>query len=66
MFAFKYGFTHITSSPRYPQSNGLAERTVKSMKGLLKESGDHHLTLLCYRATPLPWCNLSPAELLMG
>ena len=28
-FASKYGFRHVTSSPRFPQSNGLAERTVK-------------------------------------
>ena len=65
-FASQYGFTHTTSSPHYPQSNGLAERTVKTAKGLLKESTDPHLALLTYRATPLPWCNLSPAELLMG
>ena len=24
------------------------------------------MALLSYRATPMPWCNLSPAELLMG
>ena len=27
---------------------------------------DVYLALLSYNATPLPWCDLSPAELLMG
>jgi len=35
------------------------------MKGLLSNSSDHYLALLSYRTTPLPWCKLSPAELLM-
>ena len=65
-FAQEYGFTHKTSSPHFPQSNGMAEITVKTAKGLLKGAADPHLALLTYRATPLPWCNLSPAELLMG
>ena len=61
-----YGVQHLTSSPRYPQSNGQAERTVQTIKRLLKKSEDPFLALLSYRATPLPWCNFSPAELLMG
>ena len=65
-FASSYGFKHITSSPHYPQSNGQAERTVKTVKGLLQDSPDIFLSLLSYRATPLPWCGLSPSELLMG
>ena len=65
-FASSYGFKHITSSPHYPQSNGQAERTVKTVKGLLQDSPDIFLSLLSYRATPLPWCGLSPGELLMG
>ena len=56
-----HGFTYIISSPYYPQSNDLnhsPERTVQSVKGLLKDSNDPHIALLCYWATPLAWCNL--------
>ena len=54
------------SSLRYPQGNGQAERTVQTVKRLLQRSEDPFLVLLSYHATPLLWCNLSPAELLMG
>ncbi len=36
------------------------------VKGLLDNSPDQYMALRSYRATPLPWCQLSPAELLMG
>ena len=65
-FARAYGFCHTTSSPHYPHANGLAERTVKTIKGLFKESSNQPLALLSYRTTPLPWCGLSPAELCFG
>ena len=65
-FATSYGFVQITSSPHYPRSNGLAERTVKTVKAMLEKSTDPHLALLSYRSTELSWCNLSPAQLLMG
>ena len=65
-FALAYGFKHTTSSPYYPQGNGLAERTVKTVKSLLKKADDPYLALLSYRTTPLPWCGLSPTQLLMG
>ena len=42
------------------------ERAVKTVKQLLQQSDDHCLALLNFRSTPLPWCDLSPAELLMG
>ena len=61
-----YGVRHVPNSPRYPQSNGLAERMVRTVKHILKKSRDPYLALLSYRTTPLPWCNLSPSELLMG
>ena len=65
-FAKSYGFKHATSSPLYPQSNRQAERTVKTVKQLISQSNDPYLTLMTYRATPLPWCDLSPSELYMG
>ena len=63
-FTKSYGFSHKTSSPIFPQSNGSVEWMVKTVKHLLQQSND--LALLNFRSTPLPWCNLSPAELLMG
>ena len=61
------GFTQVTSSPHYPRNNGLAERTVKTVKGMLEKSKDPHLALLSYRLTEFfSWCGLSPAQLLMG
>ena len=65
-FAQSYGFQHICSSPKFPQSNGQVERTVQTVKQLLKQNADPYKSLLNYRATPFPWCGRSPAELLMG
>jgi transposase InsO family protein len=64
-FAKSYGFEHITSSPRYPQSNRLAERAVETVKHMLTKSEDPYLALLAYRTTPLG-NGYSLSELLMG
>ena len=54
VFANKHGFTHMTSSPHFPTSNGQAERAVQTVKSLLKNTDDPPRALLSYRATPLP------------
>ena len=45
-FANSYEFNHTTNSPRFPQSNGQVERTVQTVKRLLKRSNDPYLALL--------------------
>ena len=56
-FAIVWEFTHITSSPRYPQSNGFIERMVQTIKNTLKMAKqskmDYQMALLCLRTTPL-------------
>ena len=68
-FAAEWDFRHVTSSPAYPQSNGLAEKTVQTIKNIMtrsKADGRKPLfAILEYRNTPVD--NLaSPAQLLMG
>ena len=67
-FAREYNFRFETSSPKYPQSNGLAERTIQTVKHVLekaeRDKQDPYLVLLDYRSTPID--GLSPAQALMG
>lgn len=68
-FTNAWDFTHTTTSPRHPQSNGLAEKTVQTAKHILDKAKagntDPYLALLEYRNTPVD--NLqSPAQLLMS
>ena len=64
-FAKKWEFRHVTTSPRFPQSNGFVEAAVKIIKRSLKKSDDAYKALQNYRATPTP-NGFSPAELLTG
>ena len=66
----KWGINHTTSSPRYPRSNGLAERTVRTVKTLVqkckKTKQDVQVAMLNLRATPIDGKLPSPAEMLLG
>ena len=64
-FAEQSHFTHRTSSPYHPQSNGAAERAVQTAKRLISASGELDDALLAYRSTPLA-NGYSPAQLLFG
>ena len=68
-FSKSWGFKHITSSPHRPQSNGMAERAVQTVKTLLTKAAadgkDPYIALMQYRNTPFP-DSPSPAQLLMN
>ena len=64
----EYNVNHITSSPHYPQSNGLAEKYVQIVKNLFykaKEEGkDLYKCLMVYHNTPLSNNLQSPMQIL--
>ena len=67
-FAHHWNCKHMimTSSPNFPQSNGLAENSVKTIKHMLKKSkqSEFYKALLACRATPMN-NGKSPANMLM-
>lgn len=69
-FSKEWNFNHTTSSPYHQQSNGLAERAIQTVKGIIKkcsnDNEDIHLALLIYRNTPVMNSKYSPSELLMS
>ena len=68
-FGEDYGFSHVTSSPTYPQSNGFAESQVKIIKSIMKKARDSKtdidLAILEWRNTPIQDLG-SPVQVLMG
>ena len=68
-FAKKWDFKHITTSPNYPQANGLVERNIQTIKRILKKAfksnQDSYLAMLALRTTPLKDKSPAPAQKLM-
>ena len=69
-FLRKDGIHQTYSAPYHPASNGLAERTVQTVKKIIKKcketSTDISEALLHLRATPVDSQTKSPAELMFG
>ena len=64
----EYAVNHITSSPHYPQSNGLAEKFIQIVKNLFYkakyEGTDIHKYLMIYHNTPLASTSKSRMQML--
>ncbi|VDI46323.1 Hypothetical predicted protein [Mytilus galloprovincialis] len=69
-FSNQYEFTHTTSSPRFPQSNGKVENAIKTAKRLMvkshKDTKDPYLALLDWRNTPSEGLDSSPSQRMFG
>ena len=70
VFANRWGFRHVTSSPRYPQSNGKVENAVKTVKRLFtkcqEDKQSEHQALIDWRNTPTEALGSSPAQRFLG
>lgn len=70
MFANQWGFRHVTSSPCWPQSNGMSERYVQTIKNILRKVHDNDrdidIAMLEYRNTPIDRELPSPNEIMFG
>lgn len=68
-FAKEWNFQIIAASPHHQQSNGMAERTIQTIKKLIKKCSENNedvnLALLAYRNTPV-LDMYTPAQILMS
>ena len=66
----EYSVNHITSSPHYPQSNGLAEKFLQPVKNVFykarEEGADLYKALMIYCNTPLTSNLQSPMQILQN
>ncbi|VDI08640.1 Hypothetical predicted protein, partial [Mytilus galloprovincialis] len=69
-FAKEWDFSHETSSPYYPQSNGKVEHAVQTANSLMRKGKhaqtDPFLAILDFRNTPTLGFETSPAQRLMN
>jgi transposase InsO family protein len=71
-FTRNNGIRHVTIAPCHSASNGLAERSVQTVKAGLKKQPSGSLEtrlsrfLLAYRVTPHATTGVTPSELLQG
>ena len=70
VFARGWSFNYVTTSPRYPQSNGKAENAVRTVKRLFEKCKEAGLSefeaLLDWRITPPEGMDTRLAQRLMG
>lgn len=71
-FMSRNGITHIRTAPYHPNSNGIAERSVRTTKSALKKITEGPIAqrlarfLFSYRRSPLAATGRSPAENMFG
>ena len=71
-FVTKNGINHVKVAPYHPASNGLAERSIQTMKENILRQKEGNLEtklarfLFAYRNTPQSTTKISPAELMFG
>ncbi|XP_008189883.1 uncharacterized protein LOC103311865 [Acyrthosiphon pisum] len=69
-FSKEWDFEHKTSSPRYPQSNGMAERNIQTVKNIFKkvvaDKKDIYLAMLELKNTPILNENYTPNEIMFN